>query len=129
MNIDQAKNEKVNSKWWSDSFDYLAEKLSSGVKNEMLKRITTSNIQKQKLNPNENSERMKQFFVREIDRYEKRKKKHDEMQQKKDLEITTLKQEIETQQQTINKLVAFIKKLKDTKCLKPKSVLEDCSAH
>ena len=51
----------------------LAGQLTRGVLNEMKKRIQTSNIKKQKLELDENSQRMKEFFEREINRYERRK--------------------------------------------------------
>jgi hypothetical protein len=50
-----------------------AAQLSKGVLNEMKRRIQTSNIQKEKLQLKENTERMKQSFKREIKRYTKRK--------------------------------------------------------
>ena len=50
-----------------------AAQLSNGVLNEMKRRIQTSNIQKEKLQLGENTERMTQFFEREVRRYTKRK--------------------------------------------------------
>ena len=50
-----------------------AEQLSKGVLNEMKNRILKSNIQKEKLQLNESTDRMKQFFEREIKRYQNRK--------------------------------------------------------
>ena len=41
----------------------------------MKKRILNSNIKKEKLQLDENTERMKDFFGREIERYQKRKAK------------------------------------------------------
>ena len=51
----------------------LAGQLSKGVLNEMKRRIRTSNIQKEKLTLYENTDRMRQFFEREVLRYTKRK--------------------------------------------------------
>ena len=50
-----------------------AEQVSKGVLNEMKRRIMTSNIQKEKLQLDESTERMRQFFEREIKRYSTRK--------------------------------------------------------
>ena len=51
----------------------LAEQLSKGVLNEMRNRILTSHIKKEKLEPGESTQRMKEFFQREIKRYSTRK--------------------------------------------------------
>ena len=51
----------------------LATKLSKGVLNEMKNRILTSNIQKENLQLNEDTDRMKDFFTREIQRFNNRK--------------------------------------------------------
>ena len=51
----------------------LAVRLSKGVLTEMKRRIQTSNIQREKLELDEDTERMRQFFEREIMRYSKRK--------------------------------------------------------
>lgn len=59
--------------WWHNTMNDLAGQLSNGILTEMKRRILTSNIQKEKLQPQENTERMRQFFEREIARYQKRK--------------------------------------------------------
>jgi hypothetical protein len=59
--------------WWHQDMDMLANQLTKGVLNEMKKRITRSRIQNERLELNENTERMKAFFEREITRYNKRK--------------------------------------------------------
>jgi hypothetical protein len=59
--------------WWHDEMSQYAEQVSKGVLNEMKRRIMTSNIQKEKLQLNESTDRMKQFFQREIKRYSTRK--------------------------------------------------------
>ena len=51
----------------------LAGQLSKGVLNEMKNRIVSSNIKKEKLVLGESTDRMKQFFEREVKRYENRK--------------------------------------------------------
>jgi hypothetical protein len=61
------------NQWWHDDMTTHAAQLSKGVLTEMKRRIETSNIQKEKLQLNENTERMKQFFEREMKRYTKRK--------------------------------------------------------
>jgi hypothetical protein len=58
-----------------------AMKLSSGVLNEMKRRILNSNIQKEKLSLDEASVRMRQFFHREIERYTKRQQRVKEKQE------------------------------------------------
>jgi hypothetical protein len=59
--------------WWHDEMNELAGQLSKGVLNEMKRRIRTSNIQKEKLTLDEDTDRMRQFFEREVLRYTKRK--------------------------------------------------------
>ena len=59
--------------WWHPSLTILADQLSKGVLNEMKNRILTSNIQKEKLQLNEDTDRMKDFFTREIQRFNNRK--------------------------------------------------------
>ena len=59
-------------RWWHADMQSLASQLSSGVLKEMKKRILTSNIQKEKLALNESTQRMRDFFGREISRYTKR---------------------------------------------------------
>ncbi len=69
--------------WWHDDMTNHAAQLSKGVLNEMKRRIQTSNIQKEKVQLDENTERMKKFFEREIKRYTKRKAamRHKQQQQ------------------------------------------------
>jgi hypothetical protein len=67
------KNTTTTGQWWHDEMNELAGQLSKGVLNEMKRRIRTSNIQKEKLTLGENTDRMRQFFEREVRRYTKRK--------------------------------------------------------
>ena len=60
--------------WWSPALNVLAEKLSQGCLNDMKRRILKSNIQKQKLKLNEDTQRMRDFFEREIKRHNKETK-------------------------------------------------------
>jgi hypothetical protein len=66
-------SDKIVEQWWHDNMSSLTAQLSNGVLNEMKRRIETSNIRKQKLSLDENSERMTAFFQAEIKRYQKRK--------------------------------------------------------
>ncbi len=73
---------KSTTTLWHDSMTDLATQLSNGVLTEMKRRILTSNIQKEKLQLDEDTDRMRHFFEREIARYNKRKQyvnaqKHD----------------------------------------------------
>jgi hypothetical protein len=52
--------------WWNPTMGELAKQLSKGILNEMKKRILTSNIKKEKLQLNEQSDRMKDFFQRKL---------------------------------------------------------------
>ena len=61
--------------WWHDDFSHLAAQLGKGALREMHRRILTSNIQKEKLQPGERTDRMRAFFEREIQRYTKRRTK------------------------------------------------------
>ena len=62
-----------NEQWWHNDMSPLASQLSKGVLNEMKHRILKSNIQKEKLTLNESTQRMKNFFERELARYKNRK--------------------------------------------------------
>jgi hypothetical protein len=66
-------SDKIVEQWWHDNMSSLTAQLSNGVLNEMKRRIETSNIRKEKLSLDENSERMTAFFKAEINRYQKRK--------------------------------------------------------
>ena len=52
----------------------LASQLSAGILNEMKRRVTMSNINREKLTHAEDTSRMRDFFGREISRYERRKR-------------------------------------------------------
>ena len=67
--------------WWHPTLNVLAEQLSKGCLNEMKRRIQTSNIKREKLKINEDSQRMREFFQREIKRHHKRKTKLKQRQQ------------------------------------------------
>jgi hypothetical protein len=62
-----------NQQWWHDDMSSLAEQLGKGALTEMYRRILTSNIQREKLKPDESTDRMRSFFDREIQRFQKRK--------------------------------------------------------
>jgi hypothetical protein len=66
-------NNNSEQHWWHDSMDELAAQLSKGVLAELKKRVLTSNIQREKLQLDEDSQNMRSFFEREIKRYTKRK--------------------------------------------------------
>ena len=66
-------NNSKSEKWWHDNMSNLATQLSNGVLSEMKRRIQTSNIKKERLTLNEDTQRMREFFEREIKRYENRK--------------------------------------------------------
>ena len=59
--------------WWHDNLTGLAAQLSKGVLTEMKRRIQTSNIQREKLQLDKDSQSMRSFFDREIKRFSKRK--------------------------------------------------------
>jgi hypothetical protein len=70
----QTMNNSSNH-WWHDDMSELASSLPKGALNDMRRRILSSNIQREKLALNESTDRMKQFFEREILRVEKRRQK------------------------------------------------------
>jgi hypothetical protein len=78
--------DKIIEQWWADNLAPLAAQLSTGVLREMKRRIETTNIRKEKLALNENTERMTAFFKAEIQRYQKRK----ETQKKRQAELEKL---------------------------------------
>jgi hypothetical protein len=63
----------MSETWWNFALRHLAERLPGSILSEMKQRIQRGRIQKQELQLNENTARMKAFFEREIDRYDKRK--------------------------------------------------------
>jgi cobalamin-dependent methionine synthase I len=78
--------DKIVEQWWHDNMTPLTAQLSNGVLNEMKRRIENSNIRKQKLTLDENTERMTAFFKAEIQRYQKRK----DTQKKRQAELEKL---------------------------------------
>jgi len=79
-----------------------AAQLSNGVLNEMKRRIQTSNIQKEKLQLGENTERMTQFFEREVKRYTKRK---ETMRLKQEVQPATTRDKTAAYQSIIRQLL------------------------
>jgi hypothetical protein len=79
-------NDKIVEQWWHDSMSPHAVLLSNSVLNEMKRRIETTNIRKQKLALDEDTDRMTAFFKAEINRYQKRK----EAQKKRQAELDKL---------------------------------------
>ena len=74
--------------WWHENLNSFAEQLPKGVLNEMKLRIENGNIRKEKIMMNEDTDRIKEFFNREIERYKKRLNKQDELQKsQKDLDL------------------------------------------
>jgi serine phosphatase RsbU (regulator of sigma subunit) len=92
---------QTHSHWWHEDVSHLASQLSSGVLNEMKRRILSSNIQKEKLKLGESSHRMRQFFQREIQRYNNRKQK----QSRKLQEAEQLQKRLEASQRAMTKIL------------------------
>ena len=65
--------------WWAPALNAVAAQLSAGVLDEMKRRIQHTNIQKARLALNEDTERMKAFFERELARFKRRAAKHEEV--------------------------------------------------
>ena len=103
--------------WWNNSFQVLAGQLSKGVLNEMKRRITGSNIKREKLQLHEDTQRMRQFFEREIARHKKRKQQMKEIGQN----ILTITKELQNTQQKLQaaqkKEKAFLKKERQYKII------------
>jgi hypothetical protein len=92
----------TTNQWWHDDMTSHAAQLSNGVLNEMKRRIQTSNIQKEKLQLGENTERMTQFFEREVKRYTKRK---ETMRLKQEAQSATTSDNAVAYQSIIRKLL------------------------
>ena len=104
--------------WWSPALNVLAEKLSQGCLNEMKRRILKSNIQKQKLKLNEDTQRMRDFFEREIKRHNNRKQKLTERKEQNRL----LQLKLQKAQQDIEELHTKLKNYeKEIKRLRKKN--------
>lgn len=97
------------SSWWNPALNVFAEQLSKGVLNEMKKRIQTSNIKKEKLQLNEDTKRMREFFEREIERHNKRKAK---LKQKRD-DIQNINKQLQNIQQQLQKTQTRLKQKED----------------
>lgn len=69
--IDNNEKEDV---WWHPELNDVAELVPAAQRSEMKQRILSSNIRKEKLALNENTERMRDFFEREIRRYNNRRR-------------------------------------------------------
>ena len=86
--------------WWHGALATFASQLTCGVLNEMKKRILTTKIKGEKLELNENTDRMKEFFQREIRRHQNRqrnlaKKLHDPETERLKQEVERLKKQLE----------------------------------
>lgn len=81
-------NQQQQRKWYHEDMAQYAAFLSTGVLTEMRSRILSSNINKEKLQLTESTERMRAFFEREIKRYTNRK----QIMKKKQEETTDLLQ-------------------------------------
>ena len=82
-------------KWWHRSMSELAEQLSTGVLNEMRNRILSSHIKKEKLELGESTQRMREFFEREIKRYSTRKENMKKKQEGIDMYRQMLRELVE----------------------------------
>ena len=83
---------EIEKSWWNPEMNHLALQLPNGMLSEMRKRVLSGKIQNETLELDENTERMKQFFEREISRYNKRK---DHLNQR-NKKVNELEIEIET---------------------------------
>jgi hypothetical protein len=87
----------MSESWWHVALKHLAEKLPISMLSEMKHRIQRGRIQKQQLELNENTARMKAFFGREIERYKKRKEYMSNRSQawkRQQVEIKELKRQV-----------------------------------
>ena len=98
--IDTAENgedEKEEEElWWNSKFDDLASQLPKSILMEMKDRILGSKIQKQKLELNDDSQHMADFFVKEVERYKKKLSKPDDLKLKAETEIKEITEEHNT---------------------------------
>jgi hypothetical protein len=62
-----------NEQWWNGAFSGIAGQLTKGVRNEMRKRILQTKIKGEKLSLGENTCLMREFFERELKRYQNRR--------------------------------------------------------
>ena len=91
----------------------LASQLSTGVLNEMKRRILSSNIQKQRLQLRDSTPAMHQFFQREIQRYNKRKEKSKRKVQEADQLLKRLAAYEDAMTRILKCNLALAKKCKD----------------
>jgi len=112
QNQDQKTEQTSQSQWWHADLNHLASQLSRGMLNDMKRRILTSNIKKEKLTLNENGERIKEFFEREISRYQRRQ-----------ASLTAKKREIAQSQHTTKRLQTKLR-YKEQECEQYKKIIE-----
>ena len=117
---------EIKTSWWNPEMNHLALQLPNGMLNEMRKRVLSGKIRNETLELDENTERMKQFFEREISRYNKRKdhlnqrnKKVSEME----IEIETLITDNEILKEENIKLKESYKTL-EMEAFKTRSIIE-----
>ena len=90
----------MEQSWWNPALNALAQQLSKGALNEMKRRILGTNIKKEKLQLDEDTQRMREFFAREIQRHNKRKQ---QLKQRQNKLYSITKQLQEVQQQLTKK--------------------------
>ena len=72
-------------KWYNKKFEHLACQLPASILEDMKERILNSKINRVKLELNGTSEHMESFFIKEIDRYNKKLNKQQEFKAKQQL--------------------------------------------
>lgn len=120
------------SKWWHPCMAALAAKLSAGVLNEMRRRISTSNIQKEKLVLDEDTDRMRSFFDREIQRYTTRQTNQQQKRKQIQSRFASMEQDmqaLQTQLQQSQKKCAQMRALVQRQFNLIYRLAEKCKEH
>jgi len=100
--------------WYHINMAPLAAQLSKGSLNDMKRRIEKTLIKKEKLDLSEDTTRMKEFFKREIKRYQNRKakqKRHYEEAKKKEDRINEQKKQIDQLQDQLFKANSLLENI------------------
>jgi len=100
-----------SEKWWAPALKDLAAQLSRGPLNEMRKRILTTRIKGEKLKLDEDTERMREFFEREIKRANTRKENMRKRLNEQSDEVRKLTEENEKIRAKLKKAIDLMQRI------------------
>jgi len=96
---DGEREEYTNDIWWNSKFEKYAVQLPKSILSDMKERIANSKIKKQKLELTDDSNLMENFFIKEIERYDKKLNKQ-QILVTKQKELIELENKLEQEKKT-----------------------------